>query len=94
MIDWLATQGADIIRLAALLAIIAATIWAGLHTHQRTRHRFGNRRAIMLGWLAAIGALAALFLIFGPAIDALQKFSCRHARDFALCMDLPPLEYW
>lgn len=93
MMDWLASFGADLIRIAAIM-LIAGLCMALTAKLLEWFAPNASENVVSIGGCALwFALLAASMVVFGPALDQLQRFACRDARDFDLCMNPPDPEY-
>ncbi|QVM82956.1 hypothetical protein [Novosphingobium decolorationis] len=89
MMESLATFGAQILIAAAYFAIFAASTWIGwkLSEIALPGHKHSEERGCIAMAIFSAICFMALGAIFFPAIHAIESFSCRNAKDYALCMD-------
>ena len=94
MTDWLANVGAGLIIAALRLGELAFVIWVIVNFSDRSPTR---RLPTWLHWLsctvAGLAAIAFMAFTIEPATAALDRFACRNADDFEMCMDPPDPEF-
>lgn len=90
MIEGLGEFGAGVLSVVAMCAIMVASLWAALKISELLlpKHASENLGCFVVLSIAAV-IFALLALVFGPAIEMLESYSCRHAEDYELCMDPP-----
>lgn len=97
MIDWLASFGAGLIRVVTLFAMLFGSIWCTIKLGEHAPRQFarlGHRTRMMIGFCVWFALFAALSLLLGPALTALEQFGCKDARDYDLCLNAPDPEYF
>ncbi len=93
MIAWLGETGAGILYVISLMSLFGAGLWATAKIVDRAFPNASEGRSCLFMAVIAPLILVALFLLFGPAIDALRDLSCRSANDREACLD-PPDRDW
>jgi hypothetical protein len=77
---WSGGVGAELASLALMFGCVIAVGYVGVKAWEFTGKKW-------VGWLAGAAAAIILLLLFSPALDALQRVSCRTSDDYRACMD-------